>query len=120
MPDFKQKVIKETMFTETYTLFNNEPDRAEDMKYDPLNLKRCMRIYPHDANQGGFFVAVFTKVLDDKEGLKYDELYEMNAWDDPSVRQKPILEDLRDFAEEYEADLKKYEQDNGIPAEKST
>lgn len=65
-------------------------------------------------------MAVFTKVLDDKEGLKYDELYEMNAWDDPSVRQKPILEDLRDFAEEYEADLKKYEQENGIPAENST
>jgi hypothetical protein len=39
------------MFTETYTLFNNEPEKtSDDMKYDPLNLKRCMRIYPHDAN----------------------------------------------------------------------
>jgi 16S rRNA C967 or C1407 C5-methylase (RsmB/RsmF family) len=120
VPDFKQKVIKETMFTETYTLFNNEPDREASQKYDPLNLKRCMRIYPHDANQGGFFVAVFTKVLDDKEGLVYDELYEMNAWDDPNVRQKPILEDLREFAEEYEADLRRYEQEHGVPPEKSS
>jgi hypothetical protein len=80
------------MFQETYTLFNNEVDRTEDdLKYDPLNLKRCMRIYPHDDNQGGFFVAVFTKVMDDKEGLVYDELYEMDAWEDPNVRQKPIL-----------------------------
>ncbi len=31
-------------------------------------------------------MAVFTKILDDKEGLVYDELYEMNAWDDPNVR----------------------------------
>jgi len=120
VPDFKQKVIKETMFTETYTLFNNEPDRDDSLKYDPLHLKRCMRIYPHDANQGGFFVAVFTKVLDDKEGLVYDELYEMNAWDDPNVRQKPILEDLREFAEEYEADLRRYEQEHGVPPEKSS
>jgi hypothetical protein len=79
-----------------------------------------MRIYPHDANQGGFFVAVFTKVLDDKEGLVYDELYEMNAWEDPNVRQKPILEDLREFAEEYEADLRRYEQEHGVPPEKSS
>lgn len=65
-------------------------------------------------------MAVFTKVLDDKEGLVYDELYEMNAWDDPNVRQKPILEDLREFAEEYEADLRRYEQEHGVPPEKSS
>ena len=71
----------------------------DDLKYDPLHLKRCMRIYPHDDNQGGFFVAVFTKVMDDKEGLVYDELYEKDAWEDHTIRQKPILEDLREFAE---------------------
>ena len=48
VPDWKKKNIKETMFNDTYTYFNNEPDRTEDMRYDPLNLKRCMRIYPHD------------------------------------------------------------------------
>lgn len=48
VPDWKKKNIKESMFNDTYTYFNNEPDRTVDMKYDPLNLKRCMRIYPHD------------------------------------------------------------------------
>ncbi len=60
-------------------------------------------------------MAVFTKLLDDHEGFVYDELYEMNAWDDPRVRQKPILQDLREFAQEYERDLKKYELENNIP-----
>ena len=44
----------------------------------------------------------------------------MNAWDDPRVRQKPILQDLREFAEEYESTLKKYEQENNVPKEEST
>ncbi|CAO3599505.1 unnamed protein product [Absidia cylindrospora] len=29
---------------------------------DSLHLDRCLRIYPHDQNTGGFFVAVFEKV----------------------------------------------------------
>jgi len=63
---------------------------------------------------------VFTKLLDDHEGFIQDDLYELNAWDDPRVRQKPILQDLREFAQEYEADLKKYEEKQGIPSEKSS
>jgi 16S rRNA C967 or C1407 C5-methylase (RsmB/RsmF family) len=61
VPDWKKKVIKETMFADPYTKENFDPDRSSpDMKLDPLNLKRCLRIFPHDDNQGGFFVAVFT------------------------------------------------------------
>ncbi len=45
--EHKKKAIKETMFTDTYTMFNNEEERTtEDMKADPLNLKRCLRLYP--------------------------------------------------------------------------
>ena len=120
MPDWKRKVVKESMFQETYTVINNETDRPEDMKHDPLNLKRCLRIFPHDQNQGGFFVAVFTKLLDDHEGFEYDELYEKNAWEDPNIRQKPIMQDLREFAEEYEKDLQKYEAENNIPKDQSS
>ncbi|TNV84770.1 hypothetical protein FGO68_gene17463 [Halteria grandinella] len=121
VPNWKKKVIKETMFNSTYTHINNEPERVSDEdRYDPLNLKRCMRIFPHDDNQGGFFVAVFTKVLDEHEGFRYDEMYEGNAWDDPSIRQKPILQDLKEFALEYEKDLSKYEEQKGIPKEQST
>ena len=50
-------------------------------------------------------MAVFTKLIDAHEGLIQDELYEHDAWEDPRVRQKPILQDLREFAEEYERDL---------------
>lgn len=90
------------MFTDTYTMFNNESDRTDENKSDPLNLRRCMRFFPHDNNQGGFFVAVFTKILDEHEGFIYDDMYSMNAWSDSRIKQKPILEDLRDFAEEFE------------------
>lgn len=48
--EWRKKLVKETMFSDTYTLFNNEEDRPDDMKSDPLNLKRCLRIYPHDTN----------------------------------------------------------------------
>lgn len=66
-------------------------------------------------------MAVFTKILDEHEGFKkYDELYEGNAWDDPSIRQKPILQDLKEFAVDYERDLSKYEESKGIPKEQST
>lgn len=86
VPNWKRKVIRETMFSDPYTTSNNEPDRVEQMKHDPLNLKRCLRIFPHDSNQGGFFVAVFTKILDDDEGFIYDDNYQMNAWDDSRVK----------------------------------
>lgn len=47
--EHKRKYVKETMFTDTYTMFNNEEERTSDeMRSDPLNLKRCMRLYPHD------------------------------------------------------------------------
>ena len=108
------------MFTDPYTLFNNEPDRTEDMKHDPLNLKRCLRVFPHDDNQGGFFVAVFTKIMDKEEGFIHDDLYQMNAWDDARIKQKPILQDLRDFAEEYEQTLKEHEEKTGVPKEQSS
>jgi hypothetical protein len=43
----------------------------------------------------------------------------MNPWSDERVRQKPILEDIKDFATEFERDLKIYEEKNGVPKELS-
>ena len=49
--DWKRKLLKESMFHSTYTNFNNEPLRKVDGQYkDPLNLKNCLRLYPHDDN----------------------------------------------------------------------
>jgi len=81
--DWKRKNLKETMFSDAYTFFNNEEGRTPENHSDPLNLKRCLRLFPHDDdNQGGFFVAVFTKILDDpSEGFVYDEMYQMNMWE---------------------------------------
>jgi len=44
----------------------------------------------------------------------------MNAWDNPLVRQKPILEDLSEFVNEYEQALKDHEAKNNVPKELST
>jgi 16S rRNA C967 or C1407 C5-methylase (RsmB/RsmF family) len=48
----------ESMFSDVYTKANNVKGAKQE---DPLNLKRCLRLYPHDDNQGGFFCAVFEK-----------------------------------------------------------
>lgn len=71
VPDWRQKVVKESMFTSTYTEFNND-GRTRDLHQDPLGLKHCMRFYPHDDNQGGFFVCVMEKILDEDEGIIHD------------------------------------------------
>ena len=63
--DWRKKVVKETMFTSTYTDFNND-GRTPDLHDDPLGLKHCMRFYPQDDNQGGFFVCVMEKIFDDE------------------------------------------------------
>lgn len=41
----------------------------------------------------------------------------MNAWEDPRIKQKPILDDLKDFVEEFETLLKDHEEKNKVPAE---
>lgn len=76
------------MFTDVYTELNNEPERVADpsKQIDPLGLRHCMRFYPHDDNQGGFFVAVLEKIFDEDEGIIYDDDYSMDAWSNPNVR----------------------------------
>ena len=106
------------MFTSTYTDFNNDEDRGKDAPHaDPLNLKHCMRFYPHDDNQGGFFVCVMEKILDEEEGLIYDDDYKMDAWTNPKVRQKDIIEDLHDFVTDFERALKIQEEETGEKAD---
>lgn len=73
-----------------------------DLRDDPLNLKRCMRFFPHDDNQGGFFVAVFEKLLDTDDGLIMDSGYKKDAWNNPKVRQREIKDELADFVGEIE------------------
>jgi len=87
------------MFTDTYTDYNNDEDNVT--KIDPLGLKHCLRFYPHDDNQGGFFVCVIEKILDEEEGIIYDDDYSMDAWSNPNVRQKDIIDDLDDFVQDF-------------------
>ena len=98
------------MFNYTYTDFNNEPERlikkttgeVEDLRADPLGLRRCMRFFPHDDNQGGFFVAVFEKIHDEEDGLLQDRGYSKDAWANPKVRQRQIGDELADFVSDVE------------------
>ena len=88
VPDWQKKLVKETMFTSTYTDFNNDEVRhgKPELHDDPLGLKHCMRFYPHDDNQGGFFVAVMEKIYDEDEGIVHDDTYTMDAWTNSKVR----------------------------------
>ena len=72
-----------------------------------------MRFYPHDDNQGGFFVAVIEKIFDADEGIVYDDDYKMDAWSNPNVRQKEIMDDLNDFVTEFEQAIKQQEEETG-------
>ena len=73
------------MFHEDYTYGNNQKSRT--ILRDPLNLKRCMRFYPQDDNQGGFFVAVFEKLADMGTGGQItDKEHAMDAWSNKHVR----------------------------------
>ena len=105
------------MFTDVYTDWNNEEPRASEpgLQADPLGLKNCLRIYPHDDNQGGFFVCVMEKVYDEEEeGLIYDDDYKMDAWNNHNVRQPEIMDDLNDFVSELERAIKEQEDLTGI------
>jgi len=49
---------------------------------DPLNLEYCLRLYPHDDNQGGFFVALLERVQDDVKTYDGDD----ELWDNSKLR----------------------------------
>jgi len=50
-------------------------------------MARCLRLYPHDDNQGGFFCAVFEKTETiGRGGTALDPTYTKDAWEDESVR----------------------------------
>ena len=113
--EWRKKIVKETMFCDPYTTLNNEGERAnsEEMHSDPLGLKHCMRFFPHDDNQGGFFVCVMEKILDEEDGLIYDDEYKMDAWNNPKIRQKEIIDDLDDFVKDFEKAIKEQEATTG-------
>ena len=76
-------------------------------------MKRCLRFYPQDDNQGGFFVAVFEKHADVGSGRIEDKSGVMDAWSDKRVRQKDMLSEVDDFAKWFEEEQKKaYDKDN--------
>ena len=124
MPEWKRKegeshALCETMFHEDYTYHNNVKGRVTFR--DPLNLSRCMRFYPQDDNQGGFFVAVFEKHKDHVvSGEQFDGSMSMDAWMNPKVRQKSTLDEIDEFAQWFEAEQRKADIENGVPENERT
>lgn len=73
-------------------------------------------MYPHDDNQGGFFVAVLERVEDDGSKHEGDE----DPWTNTKIRQKPVLDELAEFSAWYEEQYKKHCEENNIPEEDRT
>ncbi|KAI8589072.1 NOL1/NOP2/Sun domain family, member 2 [Geranomyces variabilis] len=68
---------------------------AEDVA--EMNLDRCLRVYPHDQNTGGFFVAVLEKVkpygaLDRTDGLPREEVEAIEKAEAERVEKEMGLE----------------------------
>ena len=58
-------------------------------------------------------MAVIEKIFDEDEGIIYDDDYKMDAWSNPNVRQKEIMDDLNDFVSEFEEAIKQQEKETG-------
>ena len=53
------------------------------------------------------------KILDEGEGLIFDDDYSMDAWANPKVRQKDIIEDLHEFVSDFEKQMREQEELTG-------
>ena len=86
---------------------------------DPLNLSRCIRLVPHDDNQGGFFCAVFEKNSNwGSSGIVYDQSADGFAiYNNEKLRQKPMIEELDEFAKWFEAEQQRNWEENNTPQE---
>lgn len=86
VPEQRRDALQQSMFHEVYTDQNHQ----QELPADPLHLSRCIRLYPHDDNQGGFFVALFVRLADDPSPSESNE----DPWINEKLRLKPVLEDL--------------------------
>lgn len=87
----KDNLIKKTMFHEIYTKSNFE---SNVYLKDPLNLRRCLRIYSHQNNTGSFFIAILHKKEQTMIENQNDYSVPLNI-----EKGKTIGEDLDDFLE---------------------
>lgn len=86
MPEQRRDKIVSTMFNSTYTEHNNSVANVHELMSDPLNLGHCLRFYPHDDNQGGFFCAVFERLDEDDTGFIADDSMKMDPWMNEMVK----------------------------------
>lgn len=90
------------------------PPTEEEQKW--MNLDRCMRLFPHHQNTGGFFVAVLEKVAE------CPPLYDSSATSstDSTKNNTPIAStELADAVEEGKVDLKDDDDSNANAPEET-
>ena len=107
----KNDLVKETMFHNIYT-YENYQKKALSSFSDPLNLRRCIRLYSQDNNSGSFFIAIIKK----NEDFKIEEKKERYSVPLNKEKMKTIGEDLDEFMNfiGYDMNDKKGEEENKI------
>jgi len=98
VPEHSKKYILPSMFTTPYTDIN-----WKNIKDDPMNLHNCIRIYPHDQQSSGLFIAVMRKIKKENDTI-YDDFYEYDATENPKVKQYSLKSDIR-FMDKWMKDL---------------
>ena len=92
MKKYKNDLVKESMFHPIYT-YENYQKKALYNFSDPLNLRRCIRLYSQDNNSGSFFIAVIKK----NDNFKIIEKKSSFSVPLNKEKMKTIGEDLDEF-----------------------
>jgi len=124
VPENSRTFIKESMFGDPYTNKNWEQEYGTFLKHDPLKISNCIRVYSHDQDSTGVFIAVFKKLKSEIDTI-YDDFYELDPTENPKVKQHSLKDEAKYMSkwlnelqmteqQKYEKDIKfvKYRQIN--------
>ncbi len=113
-PESARKYISKSLFCSPYIDSNWE---GKMPKKDPMNIHKCIRIYPHDQNTTGLFVAVLEKTKNLSTTI-YDDFYELDPITDPRVKQHSMKAEGR-FMNKWLGDLYASEEEKAKHEAKS-
>eukprot|EP00826_Nyctotherus_ovalis_P031502 TRINITY_DN2518_c0_g1_i2.p1 TRINITY_DN2518_c0_g1~~TRINITY_DN2518_c0_g1_i2.p1 ORF type:complete len:465 (-),score=129.76 TRINITY_DN2518_c0_g1_i2:483-1877(-) len=110
VPEASANYILPSMFSTPYTDLN-----WKGAKDDPLGLRGCVRIYAHQQESSGLFIAALRKLKSTSDTI-YDDFYEHDATENPNVKQYSLKSDVK-FMDKWMKELYLPEEEKAKEAE---